>query len=191
MNPIPFYIDLKSPYSYVAAHRGLALSRAGKVTFDWLPYTLDIAGRAGGDGWLNRVRYLYRDVRRFATPLGLTVRGPEKVYDSTVAQIGLLYAKQAGVHEAYIGNVFTAFFNRELAPDDIEAVAAQLEACGCDPAGFATYLDGDGRALHDDIRAKAEEAGVFGVPSLIVGGELYWGQDRFDMALAAAGVVAG
>lgn len=191
MDPIPFYIDLKSPYSYVAAHRGLALSRAGKVTFDWLPYTLDIAGRVGGEGWLNRVRYLYRDVRRFATPLGLTVRGPEKVYDSTIAQIGLLYAKQAGAHEAYIENAFRAFFSRELEPDDVGAVAAQLEACGCDPAAFAAYLASEGRALHDEIRARAEEAGVFGVPSLIVGGELFWGQDRFDMALAAAGVPAG
>lgn len=188
---IPFYIDLKSPYSYVAAHRGLELSRTGKAAFDWLPYTLDIAGRAGGEGWLNRVRYLYRDVRRFATPLGLTVRGPEKVYDSTVAQIGLLYAKQADAHEAYIGNAFRAFFSREFEPDDVAAVAAQLDASGCDPAGFAAFLEGDGRTLHTEIRAKAEEAGVFGVPSLIVDGEIYWGQDRFDMALAAAGVAIG
>ncbi len=85
MTAIPLYIDLKSPFSYVAAHRALAFSRAGKAEFDWLPFTLDIAGRAGNPGWQRRIRYQYRDVRRFATPLGLTIRGPEKVYDSTVA----------------------------------------------------------------------------------------------------------
>ena len=96
MTAIPFYIDLKSPYSYVAAHRGLALARAGRLQFDWRPFTLDIGSRTGSPGWRNRARYVYRDVRRFATPLGLTIRGPKEVYNSSVAQIGLLYAKQCG-----------------------------------------------------------------------------------------------
>ena len=46
---IPLYIDLKSPYSYLAAHRALALEKAGKVTFDWQPFELNIAGRADAD----------------------------------------------------------------------------------------------------------------------------------------------
>ncbi len=188
MAAIPFYIDLKSPYSYVAAHRALALSRAGRAEFDWLPYTLDIAGRAGGPGWRQRIRYLYRDVRRFATPLGLTIRGPERVYDSTIAQLGLLYAKQAGAHEAFIETVFSLFFQRELAPDDISAVQAQLGACGCDAEGFPAFLDGAGPLMLKTIREEAEAAGVFGVPSLVVDGELFWGQDRLDMALAKAGI---
>ncbi len=188
MNEIPFYIDLKSPYSYVSAHRALALSRSGKVVFDWLPYTLDISGRAGGPGWRQRVRYLYRDVRRFATPLGLTIRGPERVYDSTIAQLGLLYAKQSGKHEAYIEKIFSMFFQRELAPDDISAVKTQLDGCGCDSSGFQDFASGEGRSLLASIQKEAEEAGVFGVPSLIVNGELFWGQDRFDMALAQAGI---
>ena len=187
---IPFYIDLKSPYSFVAAHRGLALSRAGKAAFDWLPYTLDIGGRAGGPGWRNRVRYLYRDVRRFANPLGLTIRGPKRIYESTVAQVGLLYAKQAGLHETYIESAYGAFFRREFEPDDVGATQALLEKCGCDPSGFPEFLNGAGAAALADIQTRAEEAGVFGVPSLIVEGELYWGQDRFDMALARAGIAA-
>lgn len=185
---IPFYIDLKSPYSYVAAHRGLELSKAGKAQFDWLPYTLDIGGRTGAPGWRNRVRYLYRDVRRFATPLGLTIRGPKEVYDSTVAQTGLLYAKAHGDAEAYIANVFAAFFQRELAPDDVAGVTAQLARCGCPAEGFEDFLNGEGAAALAEVTEAAEQAGVFGVPTLIVDGEIYWGQDRFDMAMAAAGV---
>ena len=190
MTAIPFYIDLKSPFSYVAAHQGLALSRAGKANFDWLPFTLDIAGRVGGAGWQQRVRYVYRDVRRFATPLGLTIRGPKEVYDSTVAQIGLLFAKQAGVHEAYIERAFALFFQRELAPDDSAAITALLKECDCDVAGFPAFLEGEGAQALTAIQEEAEAAGVFGVPSLIVGDELFWGQDRLDMALAQAGVTA-
>lgn len=188
MTAIPFYIDLKSPYSYIAAHRGLELARQGKAQFDWQPFTLDLSGRAGAPGWRNRARYVYRDVRRFATPLGLTIRGPKEIYDSTVAQIGLLYAKRFGDPEVYIENVFAAFFQRELAPDDVAAVTAQLEKCGCPTDVFAAFLKGEGAKVLADIRDEAETAGVFAVPSLIVEGELYWGQDRFDMAMEAAGI---
>jgi 2-hydroxychromene-2-carboxylate isomerase len=188
MTAIPFYIDLKSPYSYIAAHRGLELMRQGKTQFDWLPFTLDLSGRPDMPGWRNRARYVYRDVRRFAAPLGLTIRGPKEIYDSTTAQIGLLYAKRFGDPEVYIENVFAAFFQRELAPDDVAGVTAQLEKCGCPTDIFTAFLEGEGAKVLNDIRAEAETAGVFAVPSVIVDGELYWGQDRFDMAMEAAGV---
>ena len=188
MTAIPFYIDLKSPYSFVAAHRGLAVARAGKVQFDWRTFTLDIGSRTGAPGWRNRARYVYRDVRRFATPLGLTIRGPKEVYDSSVAQTGLLYAKQHGDAAAYIENTFAAFFNRELAPDNVADVTAQLERCGCPVDGFGDYLQGEGAAALAAAQEEADQAGVFAVPTLIVEGELYWGQDRFDMAMQAVGV---
>ena len=71
---IPLYIDLKSPYAFIASHRALALEAEGKAAFDWRPFKLEIGSRAGADpeAFLRRARYIYRDVRRFAGPLGLT-----------------------------------------------------------------------------------------------------------------------
>ena len=57
-------------------------------------------------------------------------------------------------------------------------VAAVLAEAGADPAGFNDYLAGDGRREHDAIRAAAETAGVFGVPTLLVDGELFWGREH-------------
>ena len=73
---IPLYIDLKSPYAFIASHRALALEAEGKAAFDWRPFKLEIGSRAGSDpeAFLRRARYIYRDVRRFAGPLGLTRR---------------------------------------------------------------------------------------------------------------------
>ena len=82
-----------------------------------------------------------------------------------------------------------AFFNRELAPDDVAAVKIQLDRCGCPVEGFVGFLQGEGGQALDKMQEEADQAGVFAVPTLIIEGELYWGQDRFDMALAAAGVV--
>ena len=55
-----------------------------------------------------------------------------------------------------------------------------LGESGAPVAGFADYLAGPGRVELDRIRHEAEEQGVFGVPSLIVDGELFWGREHLD-----------
>jgi 2-hydroxychromene-2-carboxylate isomerase len=188
---IPLYIDLKSPYSYLAAHRALALEEAGELIFDWRPFVLDIAGRANADpeAFLRRARYLYRDVRRFAAPLGLTVKGPERIYDSTLASIGLLTAKAAGVHQRYISKSYQRFFDRDLELDDAEVIEALLADCGVDASGLATYAAGEGKDALATSRAEAESLGIFAAPTFVIGEELFWGQDRMDMAMTMAGIV--
>jgi 2-hydroxychromene-2-carboxylate isomerase len=188
---IPLYIDLKSPYSYLAAHRALALEEAGELIFDWRPFVLDIAGRANADpeAFLRRARYLYRDVRRFAAPLGLTVKGPKRIYDSTLASIGLLTAKAAGVHQRYISKSYQRFFDRDLELDDAEVIEALLADCGVDASGLVTYAAGEGKDALATSRAEAESLGVFAAPTFVIGEELFWGQDRMDMAMTMARIV--
>ena len=190
-NMIPLYIDLKSPYSYLAVHRALALEEAGRVTFDWRPFELNISGRANSDreAFLRRARYLYRDVRRFATPLGLTVRGPTRIYDSTLASIGLLTAKAAGVHRRYISESFQRFFDRDFELDDAEVIKALLADCGVDAPGLATFASVEGKDALTISRAEAEALGVFAAPTFVIGEELFWGQDRMDMAMEMASVL--
>ena len=65
-----------------------------------------------------------------------------------------------------------------------------LASSGVDTHGFRDYLDGDGpRRLHA-IRRDAEDAGVFGVPSYLVGGELFWGAERLDRVAERLGPAA-
>src|SRR5205814_1181400 len=96
-----------------AAYR---LERESGVAIDWLPYILDIPAYLGSakvdaEGrvleqdrnahqW-RRVRYSYRDVRREANRLGLTIRGTQKIWNSSLAGMGLLYAKRQGAFPAY------------------------------------------------------------------------------------------
>ena len=190
-NMIPLYIDLKRPYSYLAVHRALALEEAGRVTFDWRPFELNISGRANSDreAFLRRARYLYRDVRRFATPLGLTVKGPQRIYDSKLALIGLLKAKAAGLHQSYISECYRRFFDRDLKLDDAEMIEALLANCGVDTSGFSAYAAGEGKEALAASRVEAETLGVFAVPTFIIGEELYWGQDRMDLAMSMAGII--
>ena len=52
---------------------------------------------------------------------------------------------------------------------------------GADAGGFAAYLAGEGRWLHDQMRLETEKLGVFGVPSFVLNGEIFWGYDRMEV----------
>jgi 2-hydroxychromene-2-carboxylate isomerase len=192
---VTVYIDYKSPYAYLAKDLVYELERDFAVRIDWLPYVLDIpsflgsarvddAGRVIDESrnahqW-RRVRYSYMDCRRQARKRGLIIRGPQKIWDSTLAGSGLLYAKAQGdtVLRHYHDITFERFWRRELDIEDPAVVAAVLGEAGGDPAGFADYAAGEGPREVDRISRAAEETGIFGVPSFVVDGEQFWGREH-------------
>jgi len=138
---IRVYSDYKSPYAYLAKDLVYELERETGVTLDWLPYTLDIPAYLGSakvdsadkvveasrnaHQW-RRVKYSYMDCRREANRRGLTIRGPRKIFDSSLANAGMLYAKRHGTFHAYHDCVFERFWKRELDIESPTALAAVL-----------------------------------------------------------------
>lgn len=189
------YFDYKSPYAYLAQQATFALAREPGVALTLRPYTLDIPsflGSAEVDAqgrvlseqrnphqW-RRVRYVYMDCRREARRRGLVIRGPRKVYDSSIAHVGFLYAQQHGDPRAYHDDVFARFWRHELEIEDPAAIADALAKGGIDPCGFADFLATSGRAELAALQREAEAQGVFGVPSYLVDGELFWGNERLE-----------
>ncbi len=180
------YTDIKSPYAFIAKAAAYGLADDYDIDLRWLPYTLDIPSYLGSvtdrspHQW-RRVRYSYMDARRYANKQGLTLRGPQKIFQSRPAQIGILYAERQGVLRAYLDLAFELFWKRDFDIEDIAAVAAVLGRAGADADGFAAFAGGAGGAEHDRIRTEAEAAGVFGVPMFVIDGELFWGSDRIDL----------
>ena len=203
---VAIYLDTKSPYAYLALAPSRELARDFDVRIDWLPYTLNIPDFLGSarvdeagsvteaersEHQWRKVRYSYMDVRRYANLRGLTVRGPRKIWDSSLAGIAMLYAKEQGAFDAFADAVFTRFWKRELDIEDREVLAGVLAEAGAETAGWDAYLDGEGRAAHDRIRAEAEEKGVFGVPAYVLDGEVFWGREHLSLIrlrLAALGL---
>ena len=118
------------------------------------------------------------DCRREATRRGLTIRGPRKIFDSSLSHIAMLYAKQQGDFQPYHQTVYERFWKRELDIEDTKVLQSVLAEVGIDAGGFLDYLSGEGRQAYDHIQTQAEKAGVFGVPSYIVNAELFWGAER-------------
>ncbi|MBV8407536.1 MAG: DsbA family protein [Alphaproteobacteria bacterium] len=191
---LTLYIDYKSPYAYLAKDPAYQLERETGVAIDWLPYILDIPAYLGSakvdaEGrvleenrnphqW-RRVKYSYMDVRREANRVGLTIRGTQKIWDSSLAGIGLLYAKRHGAFRAYNDEVYDRFWKRDLDIESAAALSDVLSRAGADGAGFAAYAEGEGREELKSVQAVAEAKGVFGVPSFLLSdGALYWGREH-------------
>jgi 2-hydroxychromene-2-carboxylate isomerase len=181
---IKFYYDFKSPFSYLALEPALGLERSHRVDLRFIPCDFEPRAAYGGDldqrqphDW-NKVRYLYADVRRFANERGLIIRGPQKLFDSRLAMMSGLYADRHGHFRDYAPRIFERFFKRELDLEDPAALAVVLRECGLDAENFARYAATDGAADLAHAFEEADRDGVFGVPTFIVAGEPFWGNDR-------------
>ena len=180
------YVDIKSPYAFIAKAAAYRLADDYAIDLRWLPYTLEIPDFLGSvekrspHQW-RRVRYSYMDARRYANKQGLTLKGPQKIFNTRPAHIGMLYAGRHGVLRAYVDLAFELFWRREFDVEDIDVVASVLGRAGADAGGFAAFAQGEGGAEHDRVCAEAEAAGVFGVPTFVIDGELFWGSDRISL----------
>ena len=195
---VAVYIDYKSPYAYLAKDPAYELERDFDVELDWRPYVLDIPAYLGAaqvdehgnvlsesrnaHQW-RRVRYSYMDCRRYAALRGIVIRGPRKIFDSSVAAVGMLYALDAGreVFRRYNDLVFERFWKRELDIERPELIAAVLDEAGAAGSGLPDWLEASGRQRLAAIMEDAHRLGVFGVPTFVIGDEIFWGREHLDL----------
>ena len=188
------YIDLKSPYAYIAIEPTRAMARSVHVEIDWRPFTLDIPSYLGSaklakDGktvesakrtnqqW-SGVRYAYKDARRYAALTGKTIRGTIKIWDSSLAGIAMLWAKRQGGFDAFVDTVYPPFWRRELDIDDLAVLERAISESDLEATGFRDWAESEGRALHDRTNDEAFDAGVYGVPSYLVEDEMWFGREH-------------
>ncbi|HYL60397.1 MAG TPA: DsbA family protein, partial [Candidatus Acidoferrales bacterium] len=127
-----------------------------------------------------KVRYLYFDARRIAKERGLVIHPPAKIFSARLAFYGGLYAEKHARFRAYSDRVFERFWKQELDVEDRAAIARIIAEVGLDSAAFVRYVDSDARADLDACFAEADRDKVFGVPTFVVEGEPFWGEDRID-----------
>ena len=187
---VDLWLDLRSPYSFLAKDPAYALEKEFGVTLRLRPFTLDILGSMNiadpqvAQRGLRKIKYLYADARRFANPRGITLLGPKKIFDPKLVHLVWLYAEGSGKGRALIDLAYARFFKRELDYEDRGAVDTLLREAGADPEGFDDFANGEGPQELARLQQEAEGQGVFAVPTFVVDGELFWGDDRLEDAVA-------
>ena len=185
MEALQFWFEPASTYSYVAAMRiEEECARAG-VTLEWKPFLLGpiFAAQQGiKDSPFNvnpvRSRYMWRELERLCAKYGLPWRKPSVFPRNTVLAARVCCA-------APTGEVVRAIYRANFAEDlDIANAVVLARIVGPEPVGRALSP-----AVKAQLRANTDEAvrlGIFGAPNFLVGGELFFGQDRLEDALAWA-----
>lgn len=195
-NPVEvkMYSDFKSPYAFLAFDPAFDLEDKYNIRIKWLPFQLRLKGKGQRSIYSEwKVKYSYMDARRNANLRGgLMLRGPLKIFDTTPALIGGLFADRHGMVREYGRKVFEEFFKRELAADEADAIADLIAGLGLSADEYREFLAGEGVIEYEQIQEKSVEDQIFGVPLFVFNGEQFWGYDRMwflEMRLEEAGLL--
>ncbi len=189
---LDFWYEFASTYSYLSASRIEHLTTAAGIDLRWRPFLLGpiFAAQGWNDSPFNlyeaKGRYMWRDMERRAARHALPFRRP-----AAFPQNGLMAARLALAGESegwcpvFTRAVYRAQFVDGLDIADRGVLEALLSAMGIDPETAFALANTD--ANKAALRRQGEDAmglGIFGAPSFVAGGELFWGDDRLEDAVA-------
>jgi len=192
---IDFWFDFASTYSYPATMRIGPLARDANVTVRFRPFLLGAIFKT--QGWDTspfnlypaKGRYMWRDIERLCADLNLPFRRPEPFPQNSLAAARVaLLGLEGSWGEEFCLAVFRAEFSEGRAIDDPEVLSdilARLQVTSTSVLDAARMDTNKSR-----LRLQTQEAqrlGIFGAPSFTTSdGELFWGNDRLERALAWA-----
>lgn len=191
MNQIDFWFEFGSTYSYPAAMRVEEVTRREGVRLVWRPFLLGPIFKAQGwnDSPFNlypaKGRYMWRDLTRVCASLDLPLRRP-----SQFPRNGLLAARLACWFHSepwlpeFVRQIYLANFAHDRDIADAAVVASVLQAVGQPARALEVAQLPEAKARLRMETERAQALGIFGAPTFGVGGELFWGNDRLESAIA-------
>ena len=187
-----FYYDYSSVYAYLAACR---LGDILPVEPEWHPIWLPpVFAASGRESWVftDRRDQGLAEVAQRAESYGVPYRESRDLIDklsvrgSLLAQRGGAAAKREGVLVPYSREIFRRFFAEGEDITVPETIAAAADSAGLD--GDAIVAACEDPSVKEEVKTLTQQAidrGVFGVPTVAVGDELFWGDDKLEEAATA------
>jgi 2-hydroxychromene-2-carboxylate isomerase len=185
-DPIDFYFDFTSPYSYLASEKIDALAAKFGRKVKWRPMLLGAAFPKTGGRPLNEIplkgEYSIRDFSRSARYLGIAFKLPSRFPLATQQASRTYYwlhDQDCVKARQFAHAVFRAYFVDDRDISDTDLVLDLAAGVGADRAALAAALVT--AELKQRLRSETEAAiakGTFGAPYIVVDGEPFWGADR-------------
>ena len=193
MAVIDFWYSIGSTYSYLTVMRLPKAAQAAAVTFRWRPFNVRhvmvVQNNIPFKDKPEKIAHMWRDIERRAARYGLApaIPAPYPLPGLVLAnQVAILGAEE-GWAEAYTRATYRRWFDAGQTAGEEPNLSESLTEIGQDPrrvlatAGSARIVEALSQATQ-----QAMERGVFGSPTFIVDGELFWGDDRLEDAIAWA-----
>ena len=195
MAVLDFYFDYRSPYAYLAQTQVWKLG----VDIAWRPFEIlqlmDQVGNVPTSITCKpKGRYLGMDLQRWVALYGVPFqRNPQAAeIDARRLLRATLAADELGQADAAVAAIFAAYWGGSGAPLAMPAdLVSVLNRAGVSaPELLARIEDPALDAALDEATSAAAARGVFGAPTMYVGDEMFFGNDRFDFIRASLGVAA-
>jgi 2-hydroxychromene-2-carboxylate isomerase len=184
---IDFYFDFISPYSYLAHTQLPQIAARHGRTIAYHPVDLTALKLAGGNTGPSsrdqplKIKYAYADFARWSKRYGVPMVRLGGYDPKCRLTRGTFLARDRGKAGAYVTAVWRRIWGEGGSLADEALMRAVAREMGWNEGEFLAFLD----APETDARLKAEteaatKRGVFGMPTMMVGDELWWGNDRLD-----------
>ncbi|OAP38572.1 2-hydroxychromene-2-carboxylate isomerase [Sinorhizobium glycinis] len=188
--PIDFWFSIGSPYTFLAVMRLPEVAERAGVEVRWRPFdAYAIQAEANDSPFADKplkAAYMWRDIERRAAKFGLPLRLPipYPLADRAVAnRVAVLAAKEGWCPAYAIATYRHWFVDREAAGSEPN-LSASIKEAGQDPARVLQQAStAAGAEALDAATREAKEIGLFGSPSFVADGELFWGHDRLEDAI--------
>jgi 2-hydroxychromene-2-carboxylate isomerase len=189
---IEAYFDCSSPWTYLAFESLEALSREQSVEIAWKPIMVGgifntvnpsvYAQRA--DPVPAKARYMLKDLQDWARYAGLKITFPPRVFpvNSVKAMRGCILVEPDGKLPAFARAAFQAYWSEDLDISQDEVLAEVCRRAGVEPAAFFAGITDP--QIKEQLRANTDEAvarGAFGSPTIFIGDDMYFGNDRMPL----------
>ena len=190
---IEFYFDFGSPAAYLAATQLPHIAADTGAALLWKPMLLGGVFQATGNHSPADIKpkgpYMNADLKRFARRYGVPfAHNPHFPINTLLLMRGAtgLQMQQPDRFARYAEAVFQAIWVDGMNMNDPATVGGVLQAAGFDAAELMALANA--QATKDQLKTATQEAvarGVFGAPTMFVGDEMFWGQDRLDFVREA------
>jgi 2-hydroxychromene-2-carboxylate isomerase len=187
---ITYYFSLHSPWTYLGNAAFHEIARRHGCLIDYRPMPLrSVFDETGGLPLPKRhpVRQRYRllDLQRWraARNLPLVLQPKHFPFDPSLAdRMTIAILAEGGDPFAFISDVMAGLWGRDEDMSRSEALLACAARAGLDGAALLDAAEGASVKLrYEETLGQAVEAGVFGAPSYVLAGEVFWGQDRLEL----------
>ncbi|KAB7623349.1 2-hydroxychromene-2-carboxylate isomerase [Alkalilimnicola sp. S0819] len=177
---VQLFFNFRSPYCYLASKRMWGVFDNFHVNLVWRPLG-GWSGRSAPERAVKKMPIARQDVARWARRLGVPLTPPPKTTDPTRAGAASLLAEEQGLLREFIIETMRAEWAEGRDIGDAEVMMDVADRVGLERSAVAAAMDDPQRqAVLERNWNEAQERGALGVPSFVIGEEIFWGQDRID-----------
>lgn len=177
---VKVFFNFRSPYCYLASKSLWKIIDDYHANLVWRPFG-GWDGRSSPERAKIKITLTRQDVARWAKKMGIPYNPPPVTTDPTKAGAGSLLAEEKGLLREYMTEMMRAEWAEGLDIGQDDVLLNVGEAVGLDRKELAEAIESqDNLDRLAEHKKEADSLGIIGVPSFVIGEDIFWGNDRLE-----------